>query len=135
MLTVNFLTVIFLSIGTASSFSGSTPRSTPLAAADGTRATAHFTTSPMQVFIEDTDAYGVMYNANYLRCYDRALHMVTFGSDETELLGAHDGWSIVSVGQQKFSSSPAMGGMFVIEGTRVEASSDSEIWDMAMKSL
>lgn len=25
------------------------------------------------VYIEDTDAYGVMYNSNYLRAYERAL--------------------------------------------------------------
>lgn len=25
-------------------------------------------------YIEDTDAYGVVYNGNYLRAYDRSLH-------------------------------------------------------------
>lgn len=32
-----------------------------------------FKSDPMQVYIEDTDAYAVMYNANYIRAYERAL--------------------------------------------------------------
>ena len=37
-----------------------------------------FHSPSFHVYIEDTDAYGVMYNANYLRAYERALHTVSF---------------------------------------------------------
>jgi acyl-CoA thioesterase FadM len=104
-------------------------------------ADVRFTTPPMQVYIEDTDAYGVMYNGNYLRCYDRALHMATQDEPRGEVLlmgHAHEGWSLLAVAQQKFQSSPALGGSFVVEGVLKESDSspgnDWELWDMTMKS-
>jgi len=93
-----------------------------------------FTTEPMKVFIEDTDAYGVMYNANYLRSYDRALHMTSIDKNTGTPVLQHDGWSIVSMEQQKFKASPSLGGIFVIEGTLRASTEQQETWDMIMKS-
>lgn len=116
--------------------------------------TISFRTPPMQVYIEDTDAYGIMYNSNYLRSFDRALHMTTtqYNSNRDQSLfednnknldggirisGQHEGWSIVSVGQQRFGASPRLGEDFIIEGTlqRMNADDSEEVWDMEMKSL
>lgn len=88
----------------------------------------------MKVFIEDTDAYGVMYNGNYLRAYDRALHMTSIDTNTGTPVLQHDGWSIVSMEQQKFKSSPPLGGAFLIEGTLRDSTEYEEIWDMVMKS-
>jgi hypothetical protein len=78
-----------------------------------------FVTPLLQVYIEDTDAYGVMYNGNYLRAYDRALHMMLEPSPASAAeLGDRDDWSIVSVEVLKFKSPPPLGGTYCIEGTR-----------------
>jgi hypothetical protein len=80
-----------------------------------------FVTPPLQVYIEDTDAYGVMYNGNYLRAYDRALHMMLVpspSSSSSAAVGDLDDWSIVSVKELKFKSPPPLGGTYCIEGTR-----------------
>jgi hypothetical protein len=77
-----------------------------------------FVTPLLQVYIEDTDAYGVMYNGNYLRAYDRALHMMLEPSPSAAALGDRDDWSIVSVEGLKFKSPPPLGGTYCIEGTR-----------------
>jgi acyl-CoA thioesterase FadM len=100
------------------------------------------------VYIEDTDAYGVMYNGNYLRAYDRALHTAnitdstsTGNSLPSRILGHDDQWSIVAVHHQKFKSSPALGETFRVTATLrrdndndITAASGSEIWDMAMQA-
>jgi hypothetical protein len=109
-----------------------------------------FTSPRFQCYIEDTDSYGVMYHANYLRAYDRALHSMFMMNDNNSLSDvlnackamAPDGadvggfknkpddkqcmvdtyadWSIVSVEHQKFHSSPPLGGIFCIHGTLIE---------------
>jgi acyl-CoA thioesterase FadM len=112
-----------------------------------TTSTISFTTPPMQVYIEDTDAYGIMYNSNYLRSFDRALHVTTTQYNTTNkqrdanrsirISEQHEGWSIVSVGKQRFGASPRLGEDFVIEGTlqRMNEDDSEEVWDMEMKSL
>ena len=95
----------------------------------------------MQVYIEDTDAYGIMYNSNYLRCYDRALHMTSYAhNSKTDLacssvvLQHDDEWSIVSFERMKFKTAPALGTSFVIAGRLVEQPSPHEqVWDMQMQ--
>lgn len=101
-----------------------------------------FTTPKTQVYIEDTDAYGVMYNANYLRAYDRALHTATTGRTTSMLWhntnNNHDGSGIQpdkdnnngtapptlmmiliqSVAKMRYKASPALGSTYVISGTR-----------------
>jgi hypothetical protein len=67
-----------------------------------------------------------MYNSNYLRAYDRALHSSPVASE-------HQTWSIVSVDRQAFKQPPKLGGQFVIQGTLKESGDAYEIWDMEMK--
>jgi acyl-CoA thioesterase FadM len=86
----------------------------------------------MQVFIEDTDAYGVVYNTNYVRAYERALHW--FGESSpaaSELLRKQD-WSTVKVDKQRFKKSHALGGDFVVTGTRKSQSATLEVWELEM---
>lgn len=105
-----------------------------------------FQSPEMKVFIEDTDAYGIMYNGNYLRSYDRVLHLCTSNKnngdadDDDEATTTdrvttnHNDWSIVSMGNQKFVTSPALGSNFVVEGTLKYSSQDLETWDLKMTS-
>lgn len=107
-----------------------------------------FRSPSFHVYIEDTDAYGVMYNANYLRAYERAMHTVSFkppsyvtsfhsggGEDHDvsdgdeaslDLLdgGAldHAGWFVLGVTDHKFKGSPPLGGEYIIEGELAERS-------------
>lgn len=109
----------------------------------------------MKVYIEDTDAYGVVYNTNYVRAYERALHgfgtlpilSSPLGASTTshELLHQQD-WCTVKVEKQRFQKSHALGGNFVVTGTRRSSSSSSsgsivdnasstsrhEVWDVEM---
>ena len=76
-----------------------------------------FTSPTYKVYIEDTDSYGVMYNGNYLRSYERALSNLFRSSD-----GSYDRhrWIITHVTKQKFRSSPALGEEFIIRGDLVD---------------
>lgn len=80
-----------------------------------------FTSPVMKVYIEDTDAYGVMYNANYLRSYERALAAIIPDPD----------WSVIHLTNQKFKSSPLLGGRFVVRG--VQHDDDKDSWDLIMQ--
>lgn len=107
-----------------------------------TETTYTFRSPETKVFIEDTDAYGIMYNGNYLRCYDRAIHLCTSSlineldeeSKQDRVTTQCENWSIVSMGLQKFVSSPSLGGNFVVEGTLKDSSEDLEVWDLKMTS-
>ena len=118
-------------------------------------ASVTFRSPSFHVYIEDTDAYGVMYNANYLRAYERAMHTVSLkppsyvtsfhsgggGADHDvsdgdeaslDLLdgGAldHAGWFVLGVTDHKFKGSPPLGGEYIVEGELVErASCDGDI--------
>jgi hypothetical protein len=113
---------------------------------------SYFTTPPTPVYIEDTDAYGVMYNANYLRAYDRALHSAWSSSRSGGSLfqrwrrlptNNNHAWSIVSVDTMRYKASPALGGQYVITGTLVQPQPDTadagtittETWDLVMQSV
>jgi acyl-CoA thioesterase FadM len=117
-----------------------------------------FRSQSFHVYIEDTDAYGVMYNANYLRAYERAMHTVSFkppsyvtsfhsdGSDDEGSLdlldgGAldHAGWFVLGVTDHKFKGSPPLGGEYIVEGELLERNCDEgssclEEWKLVMKS-
>ena len=77
----------------------------------------------MTVFIEDTDAYSVIYNANYIRMYERALHL-----SGCSLLN-HTNWYIQSITRHKFKSSPSLGEKFKIHGERC---SNATTWNLKM---
>mmetsp|Transcript_7122 Transcript_7122/g.11865 ORF Transcript_7122/g.11865 Transcript_7122/m.11865 type:complete len:368 (-) Transcript_7122:713-1816(-) len=121
-----------------------------------------FRSPSFHVYIEDTDAYGVMYNANYLRAYERALHTVSFkppsyvtsfhcdgdhdGAEDNssvDLLdgGAldHAGWFVLGATDHKFKGSPPLGGEYIIEGELLERNCDEdnsclEQWKLVMRS-
>jgi acyl-CoA thioesterase FadM len=116
---------------------------------DSDRSIITFTSSPVPVYIEDTDAYGIIYNSNYLRMFDRVLF--------TEMLSGHNSkelqsvlgndWSVVAVGHQKFVSSPILGSEVIIHGqlsqimkTSFDATKDNHqsrwsVWNMEMRSI
>ena len=84
-----------------------------------------FESEPFEVYIEDTDAYGVMYNANYVRCYERALHLSTADERKNHQWDEHyksnsilnnPDWFVLSITNQKFRGSPLLGSKFVIVG-------------------
>ncbi|CAJ1967172.1 unnamed protein product [Cylindrotheca closterium] len=91
-----------------------------------------FISEIFQVFIEDTDAYGIMYNGNYLKFYDRALYS---SPEAHSVLSPRKEWSIISLEDQKFIGSPSLGSQFVIQGTLKQApSDDASTWDLKMTS-
>lgn len=81
-----------------------------------------FMSDEMQVYIEDTDAYSVVYNGKYIRMYERALEL-TAGCCLN-----HPNWFIQSVTRHKFKSSPTLGEKFQIHGERC----DSSTWNLRM---
>jgi acyl-CoA thioesterase FadM len=106
-----------------------------------------FTSSPIRVYIEDTDAYGIIYNTNYLRMFDRVLFTEAItgpNSKELQTVLGHD-WSVVAVGNQKFVSSPILGTEVVIQGrlSMMKSIFDNDdnkqarwsVWNMEMRSM
>ena len=75
-----------------------------------TPTTYTFVSPTYNVYIEDTDAYGVMYNGNYIRSYERALSHFPRHKDDS------CSWLVSSVTNQKFRSSPVLGEEYVIRG-------------------
>eukprot|EP00978_Attheya_sp_CCMP212_P010394 scaffold25190_cov53-Attheya_sp.AAC.2 len=89
-----------------------------------------FVSQPMQLYIEDTDAYGVMYNGNYIKSYERALHEFhtqakqVNGSENnspttssSSVLLDHTDFFLRHCTRHKFKSSPSLGSEYVIKGT------------------
>jgi acyl-CoA thioesterase FadM len=83
-----------------------------------TSSSTSFTSPTYKVYIEDTDSYGVMYNGNYLRAYERALSNLFRSSGSSSNGTSYDRhrWIITHVTNQKFRSSPALGEEFIIRG-------------------
>ena len=83
-----------------------------------------------QVYIEDTDTYGVVYNANYLRAYERALQTAS------GFAATHLQWAILGVDKQKFKLSPKLGGIYVIVSECIQnQNEDGEIWNVVMRDV
>ena len=90
-----------------------------------------FISQPMQLFIEDTDAYGVKYNANYIRSYERALHqfhcnfnaqLIDESNDADADIGvllSHSDFYLTGVTLHKFKASPALGSPYVITAKQI----------------
>ena len=125
---------------------------------EGTMSTLlSFVSNPAQLYIEDTDAYGVMYNGNYIKSYERALHEFhtrtkcekiaeTKTDTDTDTVLNHSDFYLTQCTAHKFKSSPALGSRYVIRGHRVEVDSVSdspadnenggtkkETWSLAME--
>lgn len=79
-------------------------------------ATSTIRTDPTPVYIEDTDAYGIMYNSNHLRAFDRAL--IDFSHP------------VVSMDSLVFKAAPTMGQEYWIEGEEQEDGS----WNLELKN-
>lgn len=114
---------------------------------------AAFISPTFHVYIEDTDAYGVMYNGNYLRSYERALSHVPRERDEEVGVASNDGdynaqsaqpaeekeevgqWIVSFVANQKFRSSPMLGEEYSIRGERLDLGSPQEntaVWQLEL---
>ena len=90
-----------------------------------------FTSPKFRVYIEDTDAYGVIYNSNYIRQYERAFTHVP-SDDSTE----RKQWVMIAITNQKFRSSPTLGSEYIVTGKLVESLADNkEVWQMEMTSV
>ncbi|KAL7537306.1 hypothetical protein ACHAXR_011040 [Thalassiosira sp. AJA248-18] len=117
-------------LGVASS-AASSPSLTPI-----TQPTT-FNSPTFRVYIEDTDAYGVMYNGNYIRSYERALSHVPRKEEEEEG-GNNDRWILSFITDQKFRSSPALGEEYIVRGERMERNNSNdddaveEVWQLEM---
>jgi len=79
-----------------------------------------FVSPVFPIYIEDTDAYGILYNGNYLKFYDRALCSVL----------PSDPWSLIRFDAQKFVASPALGDRVVVRGILQDGT-----WDLTMTSI
>ena len=99
-----------------------------------------FVSEPMRLYIEDTDAYGVKYNGNYIRSYERALfqfyqningnHQLDFVNDVIN----DQHFTLRKVTQHKFKSSPKLGAAYCIHGTLLKTCRETreEVWSLEM---
>lgn len=99
-----------------------------------------FVSQAMQLYIEDTDAYGVMYNGNYIKSYERALHEFhtqttrkrVNGGDKcpqslSSVLLCHSDFYLNQCTGHKFKASPPLGSQYVIQGTMVNTQPEHSI--------
>lgn len=92
---------------------------------------------PIQLYIEDTDAYQVKYNGNYIRSYERALFQIAEEvklADNTSVL-SDENFILLGVTKHKFKSSPKLGDKFQVYAKRVENMSvceHTEEWELEM---
>jgi acyl-CoA thioesterase FadM len=92
---------------------------------------------PMQLFIEDTDAYQVKYNGNYIRSYERALFQIAEEVkliDKTSVL-TDENFILLGVTKHKFKSSPKLGDRFQVLAKRMKKLSEcenTEEWQLEM---
>ncbi len=121
-----------------------------------------FKTKPMQVYIEDTDAFGVVYNGNYIKFYERALQSqcitTTHTHDHNENVSNRGNSKaiqqkmplttktmtkmITHVTNHKFKSAARLGDEFIIHGEMIQEYSleeeehsiyyDEQVWDLKM---
>lgn len=96
-----------------------------------------FRSPTFRVYIEDTDAYGVMYNSNYVRAYERALlqyaPLARNTSDDSTF--GNMKWVLSSIHNQRFRSSPALGEEYVIRGHLIEREYSGqffETWELEL---
>jgi len=102
--------------------------STP-SASDGDTASLPSLFASAAVYIEDTDAYGVLYHGNYLKFFERELrqHYGRFFPGSTAV--------VCSVTRQSFRGSPALGDTVYITGTLIRTDGGRgghDIWAMIM---
>lgn len=114
-----------------------------------------FTSNPMQVYIEDTDAFGVVFNGNYIKFYERILQNHYSSKDNDNNDGDDDKdkkaksengnnnndnnntMMITNVTKHKFKSAARLGDEFVIQGEMMEDIKSNngiyeQTWDIQM---
>mmetsp|Transcript_56142 Transcript_56142/g.136005 ORF Transcript_56142/g.136005 Transcript_56142/m.136005 type:complete len:463 (+) Transcript_56142:116-1504(+) len=106
-----------------------------------------FVSEPQHVYIEDTDAYGIVLNSNYIKFYERALMVVTMmdRNNDEKRFEKNVMLMMMMVGfqQQKFRSSPKLGDEYVIRGKYNRRKGDNEnnnddcdgTWDLEMTNV
>mmetsp|Transcript_23360 Transcript_23360/g.46559 ORF Transcript_23360/g.46559 Transcript_23360/m.46559 type:complete len:422 (+) Transcript_23360:309-1574(+) len=95
---------------------------------------SQFLSPTFNVYIEDTDAYGVIYNSNYLRAYERAMSHYHRGLDDLSNEKSRR-WILSEIDNQKFLSSPGLGEEYVVRGELLERPSvDEEVWKVELTS-
>jgi acyl-CoA thioesterase FadM len=95
-----------------------------------------FTSAPLKTYMEDIDAYGVMWHTNYLQAYDRAIHLTLppahIIADAINVLDYPD-WSIVRVNTQRFKAALRLGDEYVVSGELQSRDGDVEdVWALTM---
>jgi acyl-CoA thioesterase FadM len=106
---------------------------TTKSSADSQKQQQQYTSPPFRVYIEDTDAYGIMYNGNYLRAYERALQTT---ANTSVLVAKHPAeWSIIAVDQHRFKSSPSLGTIYEIVSELTSQNDHEEVWNMVMRDV
>lgn len=95
-----------------------------------------FTSAPVKTYMEDIDAYGVMWHVNYLQAYDRALYLTLPPArtiaDAINVLDYPD-WSIVRVNTQRFKAALRLGDEYVVSGELQSRDGDVEdVWSLIM---
>jgi acyl-CoA thioesterase FadM len=95
-----------------------------------------FTSAPTKTYMEDIDAYGVMWHVNYLQAYDRALHLTLPPAhtiaDAINVLDYPD-WSIVRVNTQRFKAALRLGDEYVVSGELQSRNGDVEdVWALTI---
>eukprot|EP01082_Thalassiosira_pseudonana_P001531 g1636.t1 g1636 contig10:2482516-2483733(-) len=99
-----------------------------------------FQSPKFRVYIEDTDAYGVLYNSNYLRCYERALlHAprdeyteANTNNRSDDIIPTSSKWILSTITNQKFRSSPELGEEYRIRGELIDRDIDQETWELEL---
>jgi acyl-CoA thioesterase FadM len=94
-----------------------------------------FQSPKLRVYIEDTDAYGVLYNSNYVRAYERALRRhspLDSSKAAEESTFANRKWVLSSIYNQKFRSSPALGEEYIVRGELVNNDESMQTWDLEL---
>ena len=111
---------IATSLGTTTTIIDEPSHSPPYNNSSSSSSSTSFTSPKFRIYIEDTDAYQVMYNSNYLRSYERALSHVPRQKNNVQQPADNRRMVLTSITNQKFRSSPALGEEYIIRGDLIQ---------------
>lgn len=86
---------------------------------------------PVRVYWEDTDAYGVVYYANYLKFLERARSewLRSFGLEQPQLIAQHRGVFVVRRVEADYLAPARFNDSLVVEANAVELNRASLVMD------